>query len=220
MNATRLLTIDIRSWWHAGTGRGGGEDADAVVERDHDGLPFLPGRHVKGLLRDAAFRLEHWGALQSDTTRLLFGNDPEAERELNHEGFRRDTHEGGLRISNATLPLSVRAQLRKAEKGTSRAALFGSLANTAIDEARGVAKSKSLRRTEVTIPLRLTSNITWSPPPGYPGWNDRERAVVKSLETKWPHLLSDEILPLVRAVGAHRSRGLGRATLSLPDARS
>ena len=47
------LRFEIQSFWHAGSGRGDGAVADATVLRSRAGLPILPGRTVKGLLREA-----------------------------------------------------------------------------------------------------------------------------------------------------------------------
>ena len=53
------LKIDIQSYWHPSTGRGQGSDVDALAHRDKDGIPCLPGRTIKGLLRDAVNRRSH-----------------------------------------------------------------------------------------------------------------------------------------------------------------
>jgi CRISPR/Cas system CMR subunit Cmr4 (Cas7 group RAMP superfamily) len=42
------LKIDLRGYWHPGSGRGGGVVMDAMAHRDSTGLPVLPGRHLKG----------------------------------------------------------------------------------------------------------------------------------------------------------------------------
>ena len=47
-------TIEFFSLWHCGSGLAAGADVDERVIRDKDGLPYVPGRTVKGLLRDAA----------------------------------------------------------------------------------------------------------------------------------------------------------------------
>ena len=64
------LTFTLLSYWHAGTGAGRGGDADAVVQRDDDGLPYLPGKSVKGLIRDA---VETYAAFQGGDVGEWFG---------------------------------------------------------------------------------------------------------------------------------------------------
>ena len=40
--------------WHCGSGLAAGADVDALVIKDSDGLPYIPGKTMKGLLREAA----------------------------------------------------------------------------------------------------------------------------------------------------------------------
>ena len=56
-------TIKFRSFWHAGSGVATGMEKDSQVIRNADGLPFLPGRTLKGLLKDSAIIL---ASLQAD----------------------------------------------------------------------------------------------------------------------------------------------------------
>ncbi len=49
----RLLKFRLSSYWHIGSGAGGDAVADSLVNRDAQGLPTIPGRTIKGLLRDA-----------------------------------------------------------------------------------------------------------------------------------------------------------------------
>ena len=46
------LELDLSSYWHIGSGKGADAVADAVVLKDEAGLPVVPGRTLKGLLRD------------------------------------------------------------------------------------------------------------------------------------------------------------------------
>ena len=45
--------IKFHSDWHCGSGLVAGADVDALVVKDKDGLPFVPGRTIKGMLREA-----------------------------------------------------------------------------------------------------------------------------------------------------------------------
>jgi len=64
------LVLDLVSYWHAGTGRGDGPSVDAVVARTKEGLPYLPGRTVKGLVREAV-RLAQRAGLLAEVARQL-----------------------------------------------------------------------------------------------------------------------------------------------------
>lgn len=45
--------IQFHSYWHCGSGLAAGAGVDALVVKDADGLPFVPGKTIKGLLREA-----------------------------------------------------------------------------------------------------------------------------------------------------------------------
>lgn len=188
------LNIDIRAYWHPGTGRGTGAVLDAITHRDSLGLPVLPGRHLKGLLRDA---LENASAFgwdgYADLAERFFGDRPETAENK--------PSPGSLRVSDATLPVDVARWLAASSDGKKLIpALYRSVFATAIELKTGTARDKSLRGIEVVVPLMLGATIEPIPGAETPdGWPEKLRAV----------------LPLIDAVGAHRNRGLGRAVLSL-----
>jgi len=187
--AVLKLEIDSLDWWHCGGGRGAGSHLDAVVDLE-DGLPYLPGRQLKGLLREACRCLEEWGHLEKPaTTFQLFGR-PGGPNEDRHASL-----PGILQVDSARLP----ADLRKAilfDAGL-KSALFGELFATALDSS-GSARPKSLRGIQVSVPLRLETTVS--------GPDDHF----------WQVTLR-RCFPLVRALGAHRSRGLGRCILRETD---
>lgn len=194
MSGEMIVKVEIRSYWHAGTGRGRGALVDSLAHRDAAGLPVLPGRTVKGLLRDAVWRMERWGHAAAGTTDGLFGS----------VGFekdvpRADTEPGALGFSDAALPEALRGWLETESPGY-RDALFREVHATAIDEATGSARSGSLRGVEVAVPLTLESAVTVIRP-------DR-------LPPQWQETLT-QAATLVRAVGSSRSRGLGRAVVTV-----
>lgn len=47
-----IITLDIQSYWHIGSGEEGGSYADALVLKNAAGLPYVPGKSLKGLYRD------------------------------------------------------------------------------------------------------------------------------------------------------------------------
>lgn len=191
------LVLRFHSFWHIGTGRGTGAAVDAATHRDQDGLPCVPGRHIKGLLRDALERAQAWGwGGHEDGSALahMFGQRAE-------QPFVGDAPiSGALHISDARLPGDLCAWLRMDEQRARRAALFRVLMSTAIDENSGAAKDRSLRGIEVVVPLELRASIATVP--GH------------TVPFDWVHRLRD-VLPLIPAIGAHRNRGLGRVTMSL-----
>lgn len=197
---SRTLKIEILGYWHPGTGHGQSGYLDAVTHRNGRGLPCLPGRTVKGLLRDAVHRWECFGGYgiadqaKPSFTEQLFGP-------YGTEGVK--TWPGLLRFSDATLPEEEVVCL------TSKPELADELYRdhfaTAIDHDSGTADKHSLRGIELVVPLTLQAEVDLV-----------SSAPCRDLETRWPDLLASA-LPLVRAVGAHRSRGLGRAIVTLVE---
>lgn len=199
--SAHTLRVQILTFWHSGTGLRIGAAVDAATCRDASGLPTLPGRHLKGLLRDGLERAEVWG-WPGHTGRglagALFGT--RAEHGRNDES---PPPQSTVHVSDARLPEQLAQWLGHdtPEVRSLRAGLFRVVHSTAIDEETGTALDHTLRGIEVAVPLDLTANI--EPVPG---------SLLPPAD--WPTRLR-EILPLISAVGAHRTRGLGRALLSL-----
>jgi CRISPR/Cas system CSM-associated protein Csm3 (group 7 of RAMP superfamily) len=199
---TKTLKIDISSYWHAGTGSGQGALLNAVVEKDALGLPYLPGRTLKGLLRDAVYRWETFGGyddINKDSvsiTEQLFG--PRGE-----EG--KSTFTGLIRVSSAKLDDTFYQVIQSIEETKQKQLiqyLYAEHFSTAIDKETGTAIDKSLRGIELIIPTTLYADI----------------AIVD--EAQHAHLathaftLLAQAFPLIQAVGKHKNRGLGRAHLT------
>jgi CRISPR/Cas system CSM-associated protein Csm3 (group 7 of RAMP superfamily) len=196
---TATITVELLSWWHAGSGLGRGGDADALVIRDRDGLPYLPGKTLKGLLRDAVQLAEDHGHLTAKTTETIFGpNDPTTRdprgQHAEYDATPRDP--GQITVTNATLPKDLADWLRAGGEAR-KAALFEAVTSTALNED-GVVRNKTLRTVEVCPPLALTATLS-GPDNGV--WFETIKQCV----------------PLIRALGSHRHRGLGRCQVTLPE---
>ena len=137
--------IEFFSNWHCGSGLAAGADVDALAVKDADGLPYIPGRTLKGMLREAASELSS----DSDLLRKIFGIS--GDEKLNtHE----EKRAGEAFFGNATLT----------DGATIIAAgltphLFQTFASTAIDERTGIAKDNSLRKIETVVPCTLEGQI-------------------------------------------------------------
>lgn len=129
--------------WHCGSGLAAGADVDALVIKDKDGLPFVPGKTIKGLLREAAEYL----SFDDELITQVFGksNDKETETGVMSSLF----------FSNAILREGERAGIL-ADQLVSY--LYRSISSTAIDD-NGIAKEHSLRRVQVTVPCILQGEI-------------------------------------------------------------
>lgn len=192
---TLTYSIELFSYWHAGSGLQGGSDAHTTVIKDRDGLPFLPGKTLKGLLRDAAQSLQELGddKVTAPFVSEVFGgkNTHYAAQKKVHSSFFTDAYLGD----------QVRQQLRgqTPDPMRLRAMLFDRLASTAIDE-RGQAQQGTLRQMEVVVPLTLYAMIH-----DFPDSATHRLAITRCMQ--W-----------VKHLGVNRTRGLGRCQLMLlPD---
>lgn len=201
-----LLELEIHSYWRAGTGRGEGVLLDEKCHRDTQQLPCLPGRSIKGLLRDAVWRLEQWEHLPEGKTDSLFGTRTKNREEINAEEDFSELNKnvsipGRVRVSNAQLNDDLRnylVWLRKNQRQNFYELtdyFFKDIHATALE--KGVAKKTSLRVMEVVIPMNLYARLSIQN-----GTEDDIEAIKQAL-------------PLIRAVGTGRNRGLGRATVTL-----
>lgn len=190
------ITFEILSYWRVGTGQARGGTLDAVCARDGQGLPYIPGRQVRGLLREAltdAIELE-W--LKNVTVDDLFGqNPPKAD-----QAAQPDTKPGTLRFENARLADADRRALVTQPELKDR--LFDTRRSTAIDPGTGTAKNRSLRFEEVAIPLTLIAEV--SP--------------LADAPANWFDCL-DTAAPLIRGIGSGRNRGLGRVIVTCEQER-
>lgn len=169
------MDLEILDFWHCG--QGSAALPEAPVERDAQGLPCVPARSLRALLREAVADGESLGHLPEGTCALLFGG-------------------GALRLSDARMPAELRGWLCLPEQEACRRALSREWVLVAEGETR------SRRALEVIVPMRLEAEISILPDAHIP--------------PDWNRLLA-AALPLAGAVGALRSRGLGRCRMSLRE---
>ncbi|MDI7268307.1 MAG: hypothetical protein QME96_09965 [Myxococcota bacterium] len=208
----RLVRFEIHGYWHAGTGRGAGPELGAVVARTPEGLPFVPGRTVKGLLRAAMELAEKAGAVPGGSAEHWFGTplpppkgSAEGERERTLEEMRFRTESGALVVDSAVLGKGDAAATWRAWAASHPAeveALFRSFASTRIDES-GVAAEHTLRAIEVAVPMTLLASVSGPSEPFE--------------EVTWLDALAKSV-PLIDGLGSHRNRGLGRVTVTVEGA--
>ena len=148
---TKILKLEISSFWHAGTGAGQGALLDSVVEKDNLGLPYLPGRTLKGILRDAVYRWEQLGGYENVTTHktsiteTLFGVWGDDGNE---------TTQGLIRVGSATMEASFKDAIAQHKNRNSLVSyLYAEHFSTKINKETGTATDKSLRGSEMAIPM-------------------------------------------------------------------
>ncbi|MCU0329252.1 MAG: RAMP superfamily CRISPR-associated protein, partial [Chitinophagales bacterium] len=67
--------IEFLSEWHIGSGLGAGAAADATVLLDTNKMPYIPGKTIKGLLKDTMKDIEEVqpNQISADDIKALFG---------------------------------------------------------------------------------------------------------------------------------------------------
>lgn len=206
----KTLKFDISSYWRIGSGKGAGVLADSIILRDVDGLPTIPGRSIKGLLRDAMELATLSGTVTSERIERWFGTPLPAQapatasanpgdlQEKALEESRFLTQEGALWFGSARLSKDWIQWVKSnpEEKDSILETLTCYQSSTAIDK-EGVAKEHSLRVSEVAVPMTLWAEVRGP---------ETDQSWINDLENT---------LPLLRALGSRRSRGLGRVEVTL-----
>ena len=153
--------IEFFSGWHCGSGLSAGADVDALVIKDKNGLPFIPGKTIKGLLREA---VEEYAAVtkcvDADKIKEVFGYFVDSN----------DLGKGSAFFTNAEL---ANEEQNSIVRNHNKELLYKRLSATAIGE-NGIAKNHSLRRIEVVVPCKLYGYIHHVP-------EDFEDVIEKSL---------------------------------------
>jgi CRISPR/Cas system CSM-associated protein Csm3 (group 7 of RAMP superfamily) len=197
---TLYYTLQFFDYWHTGSGLSGGTYADQVVNKTKAGLPIVPGKTIKGLLRHAAEDLLSFGDphVSQESINDIFGASAEERRAERPKDKRNDEvppdpnrEPGNCWFSSAELPASV----AKGITNNLQPQLYEVLASTKIDETFGTATDGSLRQMEVTVPLVLTGRIS--------GLKEGQRETLQ------------RCLQYVKRLGQNRSRGLGRCQFKL-----
>lgn len=127
--------------WHCGSGLAAGADIDMLAIKDENGYPYVPGKTIKGLLREA---VETISSLRNTNSELgeLFGQE-DAD-----QGFCKAYY------SNAELPVAIKNMI----PGTEIKYLFRKISSTRIDE-NGIAVDHSLHSIETAVPCSLVGVV-------------------------------------------------------------
>lgn len=142
---TLYYSVEFLSDWHVGSGLDSGTNADMSVLKDENDLPYLPGKTIKGLLRDAMQDMVEVKKVDQDKLDYIFGKDTGNKTSTSGNAF----------FSNATIATSEKEKIIKQKLARF---LFRNISSTAIN-ANGIAKGKSLRVMEVCQPITLYGEI-------------------------------------------------------------
>lgn len=180
--------IEFHTDWHCGSGLAAGADVDALVVKDENGLPFIPGKTIKGLVREAMEDLMSFAKIDSVDEKSSY---------IKAFGFFDDNEKkerGSVFFKNAELSKEERDAIvaNKASRF-----MYRSISSTAIGND-GTAVDHSLRKMEVVVPCVLHGEIIGIED------NDLAEEIVKSLK-------------YIKRLGQNRNRGLGRCTITMED---
>ncbi len=142
----RKLTITFLSDWQVSSGLGDGSIADSVLIRDAEGLPYLPGRTLKGIIREGARTLVYAKPELEAIHRKIFGK-PAGEGSNSYLS-------GSLRVGRADLLSALRDSLLAfpyQERQQYLKDLTTIRHQIAIDADKGVTQKHSLRGIECGI---------------------------------------------------------------------
>lgn len=192
------LEIEFLSDWHVGSGLGDGAIADAILNRDINGIPYIPGSALKGALRESAWRLAICDPDNLEKFVDFFFGTAKPDDSVNLPGK--------LFINAGRLTAGLYAWLASLESWEKRefvADLTTIQFQTKLD-ARKMVEPHTLRSIECGIPgLVFTSVIGVDVPEQAQPWlKDYLAAICAS----------------VKSIGGHRARGLGRCRLKLANA--
>lgn len=181
--ATLNYRITFYSDWHTGSGLTSGSDLDALVIKDRNDLPFIPGKTLKGLFKEAAVEMSRLAGpvfFNDGFIQDVFGfwDDNIADEKLFPE-------RGAAFFSNAELPEVLKEEISRCFL---QPFLYRAVSSTAIEG--GVAKQGSLRRTQVTVPCDLYAEV-----------RDIDEKYVGDLR---------KCCGWIKRLGLNRHRGLGR----------
>lgn len=137
--------ITFHTYWHCGSGLASGADADLLVIKDKDGLPYVPGKTVKGLIKEAVDLL-YPDYKDTNDYKSVFGiSGEEKKKSTRSDSFFKD----------ATLPDNERKFIVLKKNARH---LFQTISSTAITD-EGIADDKTLRKIQVCIPCELEGEI-------------------------------------------------------------
>ena len=149
------IYIKFLDFWHISSGATAGDLYDATVLKDEFAFPYMSGKTLKGLVKEAMEFIDKDYELKENFT-------------------------------NLELPLQTKKDIKNNIEF-----LYKKISATAIDATTKMAKDKSLRDIEVTIPLTLYGEVT--------NIQDKDKLI--------------DALKLIKRVGLNRNRGLGRCEI-------
>lgn len=144
--STIKYTIEFFSQWHCGSGLSAGADVDSLVVKDKKGMPYVPGKTIKGLVLEAVENLMQFtGAGKAGLIEEAFGKEGKTTG---------CAHFGNAELSKVEYEAIVNAHASQF--------LYNKVTTTAISDD-GTAQDHSLRSIQTVVPCTLHGQITGVP---------------------------------------------------------
>lgn len=139
--------VEFFTYWHVGSGISGGTYADNLVLKDQNQLPYIPGRTLKGLFREASEEISRFNVsiISPEKIENVFGKKEGKGWEDESITFFKDA------VTSKTLA-------HKIIESNKQDSLYQVLSSTKLNE-NGLADDGSLRQLEVCVPLSLFGTI-------------------------------------------------------------
>ena len=180
--------LEFFGYWHCGSGFSSGSDSDLLVIKDEAGIPYVSGKTIKGLLRDAVEELNTLQKKVDEKTIVkAFGDSPKRKLIDNVDG---DDTTGCCFFNNAEIKQALKEKIKEAQISKY---FYQNISSTEIKN--GIAAKNSLRKMEVVIPCVLQGDILNVPD---------EMADLMILGLKF-----------IKRLGQNRNRGLGRCAFHM-----
>lgn len=211
------LTIQVKmnSDWHVGSGAGRGE-IDSAVQRDVDGLPYIPAKTLIGILRDGceqvALALDHGNdrGQWHDWVDLLFGDQPNTldpkKYPADQEKLEIEPRPAAISIQSARLDETLRKSLMA--KPQLKEAIAFIKPGVAIDQETGSAKPDFLRFEEI---VRMGAILTAQDC----ALNFSETLGITDDQKRIAYALLTAGAKMVERLGGKRRRGNGTCTITI-----
>ncbi len=145
--------VELLSDWHIGSGLDSATDTNALVLKNELHQPYIPGKTIKGLFKDAMYDMVDAGKIEEEVVIQIFGEMTGKQESVNGAAF----------FCNAALK---EPESEEIYSNSLSDFLYRNLASTAISE-NGSALESSLRVTQVTLPIDLYGQITGLDDVGY-----------------------------------------------------
>lgn len=179
------------SYWSSSSGLTSGAKADVLCNKDDNGLPYIPGKTIRGLFSEHLKLL--CDTLYTDSSEIAEkGIDKIVTMGENQYSF-------NCHFSNVTLSKEEQDAIN--QQGLAQWA-FETVSQTAINDY-GSAKSHSLRTIEVAVPITLYGSINSMAQTSTVQFNNHQIDFISNCGK------------MVRRLGYKRNVGLGRCQFSL-----